>query len=89
MGESTRKQGGKLDGWPAKISRSLPIGTLNPILGRYRPNRDGNLREEEMDILALDERGRVQVESPRPVEAILEDILMKLTEVHEAILEIH
>ena len=78
---------GQKDGLPAQIHRSLAIGGLHAILGRYRPNRVENLRPEQMDMLAMDERGRVETAPDRPVAAILEDILMKLTEINETLLE--
>ena len=78
--------GGK-DGLPSRIHRSLAISGLTAILGRYRPDRGDNLTPEQMDMLAVDERGRVETAPDRTVKAVLEDILLELKTMNETLLE--
>ena len=79
----------KKDGWPAKIARSLSLGSLSPIMGRFRNRRDGALQEEQMDILRLNENSELKVESPRPVEVVLEEMLVVLGEIRDRLNDMH
>ena len=76
------------DGWPARLRHSLSLGGLMVMLGRKRTIRDRALEDEEFDIVPLNAAGDLKTESPRPVEAILEDILVELKGLNESILGI-
>mgnify|MGYP001572270202 CR=1 FL=1 len=76
------------DGWPARIRRSLALGGSVLVLGRKRAIRDRDLIDEEFDAIPLNAAGDVKTESPRPVEAILEDILAEMRTMNENILNI-
>ena len=80
-------KGGKADGWPARLYRSLALSGVMPILGRKRNLRGDNLDEEQMDMLAIDEQGRVKTAPQTRQEQLLEEISAKLTDIHETLME--
>lgn len=79
-----RVQANGKDGFPARVYRSFAVSGLTGMLARRRALRGDNLDEEELDVLALSPRGELKTESPRPVEQILEEILVELREIKEA-----